>query len=324
MRRRNFRACAGAVPWLLRPGVSRAEEKIARIGYLARALPEWSEQRGLDEGLRERGYIEGRNVLIERRYTLAFDDELSSLAVELVRGNPDVIVTFGTPSTLAAQKATRTIPIVFAPAGDPVATGLATSLARPGGNVTGVSVLSTELNTKRLDLLKQLAPSLRRATYLGTLSNPVTSRALTSMQAAAKSMQLDLEVVNLRRREDVAPALGSMSWKSIGGLVVGGDAILRAEGSRIADAVRKARVPAIFPWRAFQPYGVVMIYDTDIKDVLRRSAYFVDRILKGASPAELPVEQVSTTTLIIDLRAAREQRIKVPEDLVYRADQVIR
>lgn len=324
MRRRQFLAYACAAPWLLRSDTGRAEDKIARIGYLARALPEWSEQRGLDEGLLERGYIEGKNILIERRYTLAFDDELGALAVNMVRGNPDVIVTFGTPSTQAVQKATRTIPIVFAPAGDPVGTGLVTSLARPGGNATGVSVLSTELNTKRLDLLKQLAPSLRRATYLTTLSNPVTSSALRSMHAAAKSMQISLDVVNLRRREDIAPALGSMSWKSIGGLVVGGDAILRAEGARIAEAVRKARVPAVFPWRAFQEYGVVMIYDTDIEDVLRRSAYFVDRILKGASPAELPVEQVMTTTLIIDLRAAHEQRIKVPVELVYRADKVIR
>ena len=324
MRRRDFLVCVGAASWLFRPGVSRAEDKIARIGFLARARPEWSEMRGLDEGLRERGYIEGKNILIERRYTLAFDDELSSLAVELVRANPDVIVTYGTPSAVAVRNATKTIPIVFTAAGDPLATGLAASLARPGGNATGVSIISTELSAKRLDLLKQLAPRLRKATYLSAVSNPFSASGVRSMQAAAKALQLKLDVVNVRRHEDVAAAIGAMSWKSIGGLVVGGDPIFLAEGARIAEAVRKARVPAVFPWRQFQEYGVVMIYDTDLKDVLRRGAYFVDRILKGTSPAELPVEQVSTTTLIIDLRAAREQRIKVPEELVYRADQVIR
>ncbi len=278
---------------------------------------------GLDEGLRERGYVEGKNVRIERRYTLGFD-ELNSLAVELARGNPDVMVTFGTPSTVAARNATKTIPIVFTAVGDPLATGLADSLARPGGNATGVSVISTELGAKRLDLLRQLAPRLHKVTYLSASSNPVSAPAVKSMQAAAKALQLKLDVVNVRRREDVAAAIGAMSWKSIGGLVVGGDPIFVAEGARIVEAVRKARVPAVFPWRQFQEYGVVMIYDTDLKDVLRRAAYFVDRILKGTSPAELPVEQVSTTTLIIDLRAAREQKIDVPAELVYRADQVIR
>jgi putative ABC transport system substrate-binding protein len=323
VKRRDFLLCVGAAPWLLRPRVSRAEDKIARIGFLARALPEWSALRGLDEGLRERGYVEGKNIRIERRYTLAFDD-LSSLAAELVRGNPDVIVTFGTPSAVAARNATKTIPIVFTAAGDPLATGLAASLARPGGNATGVSIISTELSAKRLDLLRQLAPRLRKATYLSAVSNPVSASGVRSTQAAAKALQLKLNVVNVRRHEDVAAAIGAISWKSIGGLVVDGDPIFLAEGARIAEAVRKARVPAVFPWRQFQEYGVVMIYDTDLKDVLRRGAYFVDRILKGASPAELPVEQVSTTTLIIDLRAAREQKIDVPAELVYRADQVIR
>ena len=263
-------------------------------------------------------------MLIETRRTLGHEAELRPLVAELVRMNPDLIVTVSTPAARAVLESTKTIPVVFLAAGDPVGTGLVPSLARPGGNATGLSLLTTELGTKRLDLLRQLAPRAKRFAALADMANPSEVVRAEPLQAAARSLSLKLEIYNATNAEEIRSALRIMPWKSIDGVLIGGDPIFIAEGARIASAVRAAKVPAVFAWRDFHEYGVLMSYGPDLRAVARRGAYYADRILKGAKPADLPVEQVSKVELVINQRVADEMGIKVPQELLFRADEVIR
>jgi putative tryptophan/tyrosine transport system substrate-binding protein len=324
MNRRVLLGLLAAVPWCTCGVYVYAQNRVPRIGLLERSGPSgqrWVE--GFQEGLHELGYFEGKNVLIESRRTLGHEAELRPLAAELVQTNPDVIVTISTPAAHAALEATKTIPVVFIAVGDPVGTGLVPSLARPGGNGTGVSVLSTELGVKRLDLLRQLAPRARRVASLVDLVNPSMAVQAKSLQAAARSLGMELETYNARNAEQIGVALRSIPWKAIDGVIIGGDPIFMAEGANIAKAVRAAKAPAIFPWREFHEYGVLMSYGPNLREVARRGALYVDKILKGAKPADLPVEQVTKVDLVIDLRVAHETHIKVPQQLLLRADEVI-
>jgi putative ABC transport system substrate-binding protein len=187
-----------------------------------------------------------------------------------------------------------------------------------------VSILSTELGAKRLDLLRQLAPRVRHVAFIVNLANPGSAIQLEPMKIAAKTLNIKLEVYNARNAQEVRSALHAIPWKSIDGVLIGGDGVFLAQGAEIAQAVHKARLPAVFPWREFHKYGVLMSYSPDLEEVMRRGAYYVDKILKGAKPSDLPVEQISKVGLIIDVRVAREQGIKVPQELLYRADEVIR
>ena len=324
MNRRDFLAVVGAAPWLVPDAYGEPQEKLPRIGFLGRLPPNLSAGEELRQGLREFGYVEGKDILIEWRQTLGYEDELRPLAAELVRKNVAVIVTFGTPAARAALEATKTIPVVFTAVGDPVATGLTTSLAKPSANGTGVSLLGAETATKRFDYLHQLSPRIRRVAYLGNPANPATRTGLESIRVAAQSVGIKLNTYNAINSGEIESALRTIPWKSVDGVLIAGDPIFLAEGAKIAQVVRAAKVPAIFPWREFHEYGVLMSYSSDWRDTLRRGAYFVAKILKGAKPSDLPVEQVSRIDLIIDLRVAREMRIKVPQELLYRADKVIR
>jgi putative tryptophan/tyrosine transport system substrate-binding protein len=323
MNRRVFLEFLGAAPSITYTVYGHAQNRVPRIGLLERG-PAGQLVEGFREGLHELGYIEGNNVFIETRRTLGHEAELRPLVAELVQMNPDVIVTFSTPAAHAALEATKTIPVVFIAVGDPVGTGLVPSLARPGGNGTGVSVLSTELATKRLDLLRQLAPRAKRVAYLVDLANPSQVVSAKSLQAAAQSLRLKLETYNATNASEIRSALRTIPWKSIDGVLIGGDPIFLVEGARIAEAIRVAKAPAIFPWRDFHEYNVLMSYSPNLREVARRGAHYVDKILKGAKPADLPVEQVAKVDLIIDLRVAEEIGIKVPQELLFRADQVIR
>jgi len=241
MKRRVFVGLVAAVPWLVHAVHGRAQNQVPRIGLLERGGPRgqpWAE--GFREELHELGYIEGKNVFIETRRTLGYEAELRPLAAELVQMNPDLIVTFSTPAARAALEATKTIPIVFVGAGDPLATGLVPSLARPGGNGTGVSVLSTELSSKRLDLLRQLVPHARRFANLADLANPAEAVRAKSMQTAARSLGIKLETFNATNVEEIGSALRTIPWKSIDGFLTGGDPIFLAEGAKIAKAVHSA------------------------------------------------------------------------------------
>jgi ABC-type uncharacterized transport system substrate-binding protein len=302
-----------------------APDRIPRVGVLT-SMPPWSAEDGFREGLREFGYVEGKNILIEWRRSREGDEGLEPLAAELVRMKTDVIVTFRTPPTRAALKATSTIPVVFTGVADALQSGLVTSLARPNANATGITLLSTELAPKRLDLLRQLAPRARKVAYLVNRANQVSVPQVDALRKAALALGLDLEIFDVRNagQTEVAAAVREMQRKAVDALIVGSDAILLSSGAKIAQAVHAGKIPAIFPWREYHEYGVVMSYGPDLRDGLHRGAYYVDRLLKGAKPADLPVEQVSKVELIIDLRAARSMGIRVPETLLYRADQVIR
>ena len=323
MNRRAFLGSLGATPWLASDVYGDTQGKVPRIGFLGRVTPNFEVKEGFQQGLRELGYSEGKNVLIEWHITLGYEDELRRLAAELVQMTPDVIVTFGTPPARAVLDATKIIPVVFAGVGDPLATGLVSNLARPEANGTGVSLLSSELGVKRLDLLRQLVPRARRVAYLVNLANPSNAVQANSVRAAAQSLGIKLDTYPARNPGEIESALRAIPWKSTDGMLIGGDPIFTAEGAKISKAARAARVPAVFPWPNYHEYGVLMSYGPNLRNVARRAAYYVDKILKGAKPSDLPVEQVSQVDLIIDLRVARELRIKVPEQLLFRADRLI-
>ena len=323
MNRRAFMVAFGAASWLVCVVQGVAQQKVPKIGFLGHVAPNSGQREGFQEGLRELGYVEGRTILIEWRNTLGYEDELRPLASELVQIAPDVIVTSSTPAARAALEATKTIPVVFAAVGDPIATGLVTNLARPEGNGTGVSLLSTELGVKRLDLLRQLAPRAHRVSYLVALANPSEAVRTKSVQAAAHALGIKLDIYNATNVEEIDSALRAIPWKSTDGVLIGSDPIFQAEGAKISEAVRTARVPAVFPWPDFHQYRVLMSYGPDLRKAASRAAYYVDKILRGAKPSDLPVEQISQMDLVIDLRVARELGVKVPPELLFRADRVI-
>jgi len=303
--------------------VGIGDNAVPKIGVLMRVAANWPGEHGLLEGLGQHGYVDGKNVLIEWRRASSDLADLRSLAAELVTRKVDVIVAFSTPAAVAALEATNTIPVVFAAAGDPLATGLATSLARPAGNATGISIQATEIAVKRFDLLHQLGVRARRVVYLVNLANPSGPPQLEPLRQAAKTMGMTLEVVDVHTAEEIHRALRSIPWRSIGGIVIGGDTIQLQEADEIARVVQRARVPAVFPYREYHRFGALLSYGPNLQRVYERTAYYVDRILKGAKPAELPVEQWSKFELIVDLRIARKMGIKVPQELLYRADEVI-
>ena len=322
MNRRAFLNALGAAPWLAAAVYSAAQEKVPKIGFLGRVESHSEAKEGFQQGLRELGYVEGKNIVIEWRTTLGYEDELRPLAAELVQIAPDVIVTYGTPAARAVLEETKIIPVVFAGVGDPIATGLVANLARPEANGTGVSLLSSELGVKRLDLLRQLVPRARRVAYLVDLANPSGAVQAKAVQATAQSLGIKLDTYNARNAAGIEAVLRAIPWKSTDGMLVG--AVFFTDAAKIAKAVRAARVPAVFSFPSFHEHRVLMSYGPDLRKVSSRAAYYVDRILKGAKPSDLPVEQVSQIELIIDLRVARELGIKVPQELLFRADRVIR
>jgi len=323
MNRRLFFVALASGLWLTHGSLSTAQQRIRRIGFLSYCVSSFDEQ-GFKQGLRELGYIEGKNIQIEWRRHLENAQELQPAADELVRSKVDILVTCGSPAARAALAATKTTPVVFT-TGDPVSSGFVASLANPGANATGVSILGPELAAKRLDLLRQLSPRVQRVALISNIANPGSAPALKNLQAAAKTLQIKVESYNARNALELDSALRAIRWKSIDGVMVGADAgLVLSQGAKIAQAIRKARLPAVFPWRQFHEYGVVMSYGPDSRELMRRGAQYVDKILKGANPADLPVEQVSKVDLVIDLRVAHELGITVPPELLYRADEVIR
>lgn len=294
-----------------------------RIGVLILSLANSPLEQGLRDGLREVGYIEGKNIVIEwRRYARA-DQELPSLAADLVQSPVDLIVTLGSIATKVALKAS-TGPVVFVAVGDPVATGFAASLAKPGGRGTGISTLSTELIAKRLELLHQAAPQARRIVYLMNSANPINALALEEVQKAARALRLKLETLDIRDAASIDAAFRASSHGATDAVLVAADFLFLANKAKIAWNVRKLRLPAMVPWRENLDDGLLMSYGPNLNWVMRRAATYVDKILKGAKPGDLPIEQVSTYELIIDLRVARAMGIHVPQDLLLRADEVIR
>ena len=326
MERRTFLRVLASL--LVAPVTAEAQQtrKTYRIGLLgtvpltnAGAARIWG---GFFEGLRQLGYDEGRNIVIEGRYSEGRFERLPGFVAELVRLKVDVIVAATTTPT-AAKRVTSTIPIVMTNEADPVGSGLVASLAKPGGNVTGLTSRVTELVGKRLQLLKEAMPQLSR---LAVLANPLDRDhqiALQEAQAVARTMKLRLEIVKARYPTEIADAVSAATKGEAGALLVLGGPMLFTEHARIVDLAAKGRVPVYGPQREYADAGGLLTYGIDQRDNFRRAATYVDKILKGAKPADLPVEQPNKFELVINLKAAKAFGLTIPPSLLARADQVI-
>jgi len=304
--------------------------KVPRIGYLSSGDPATDSNRSeaIRRALRELGYIEGQNIAIEYRYGEGKLDRFPELAAELVRLKVDIIVVAGgDPVIQAAKNATKTIPIVMIGAGsDPVEVGLVESLARPGGNVTGVTSLSRELGGKRLELLKEAVPKVARVAVLYDPSNPPSVREVKEvLPVPARALRLTIQPWEVRDAEDFEKVFAALDKQRPDGLyVLGAGRLVRTNLKRTVGFALKSRLPSVYQSRAGVEAGGLMSYGADGADSYRRVAYYVDRILKGAKPADLPVEQPTKFELVINLRTAKQIGLTIPQSMLYRADKVIK
>jgi putative ABC transport system substrate-binding protein len=301
--------------------------KVPRVAYLSAssAASATGVVEAFRQGLRELGYVEGRNILIEYRWADGRFERLPALAADLARLGVDVIVASNTPAALAARNATGTIPIILVTSGDPVGSGLVASLARPGGNVTGLSLMSTlAISGKQLELLKEAFPRVSHVAVLANPANPPTAGLLTETELAARPLGLRLRVVQVRELKEFDDAFAMMKNERVPALLVLADPLVNDNRARIVAFAATNRLPAIYPYRTFVDAGGLMSYGVDPSDLSRRAATYVDRILKGAKPAELPIEQPTKFELIINLKTAKALGLTIPPSLLLRADQVIK
>ncbi len=298
--------------------------KVYRIGMLE-AVPAAQNAANLDalrKGLRELGYVEGRNLVIEYRSADGRAERFSELAAELVRLKVDLIVTRGTPAANAAKAATATIPVVMATMGDPSA--IVTSFAHPGGNITGVTTFSTELTAKRIELLKELVPSLSHVALLHNMGNPAATPEWEETKAAARSLDLQAELLDVRDEADLRGAFEKATRQHVDALIIGADGLTQMNQPTIVDLAARHRLPAAYPAREFVEAGGLIAYAVNYPDLYFRFASFADKIFKGAKPGELPVEQPTKFQLAINVRTAKALGLAVPQSLLVRADEVIR
>jgi putative ABC transport system substrate-binding protein len=275
----------------------------------------------LRQRLRELGYLEGQNIAFEAKGADGKSERLADLAAELVRLKASIIVTAGTRAAQAAKKATTTIPIVMATSADPVGDGLVASLSRPGGNVTGVTTVSAELGGKRLELLQEVVPRLSR---VGVLWDPRGGLAVKETQVAAQGRGVQLQILEVGGPKDFDSAFLTMARERSGALLVISTPMLFSERRRIADLAAKHRLPAVYHWKEYVEAGGLMSYGTDLADGFRRAAIYVDKILKGSKPADLPVEQPTKFELVINLKTAKQIGLTIPPNVLARADRVIK
>jgi putative ABC transport system substrate-binding protein len=310
---------------LVAPLAAEAQQpaKAARLGYLSpRSGPSYLDE-AFRQGLRELGYVEGDNVLIEFRWADWKPDRTAAFAAELVRLKVDVIVaTGGGVTALAAKQATPTIPIVFI-VGDPLKSGVATRVDRPGGNLTGINLLTSDLNVKRLELLKGAVPRISRVAVLSNPVNPPTAGLLKELEGAARALRVNLRVLDARERQAIDEAFVVMARERVEALVVMSDPMFFAQRERIVDLAAKHRMPGIYEWREFAEAGGLLSYGANLADQYRRLATYVDKILKGAKPGDLPIEGPAKFDLVINMKTAKALGLTIPPSLLLRADQVI-
>ena len=297
-----------------------------RIGWLSAGVPLPDlDSEAFRQGLRALGYVEGQNLVLESRYAGGRAEQLPDLAAELVRLKVDVIVAGGTAAIRAAQHATRTIPIVMAVAYDPIGQRFVASLARPGGNITGLSWLGAELLGKRLELLKEVVPQGTRIAVLANPGNPAYADNMDNLTMAARALGLHLQVAEVRRADELDTAFTAMTREGADALIVLEDSlVLSTLGGRIAESAATSRLPAMYGWRRHVDAGGLMAYGPSMRDMQRRAAVYVDKILKGAKPADLPVEQPTTFELVINLKTANDLGLTIPPSLLFQATEVIR
>ena len=317
----------GALLWALcLPASGQQSGKIPRIGYLNASSISTNPARieAFRQGLRELGYVEGRNIIIEYRAAEEKLDRLPALAIELVRLNVDVIVTAGPPGTRAAKEANVTIPIVMGFDNDPVGNGFVANLARPGGNITGLSALSPEITGKRLELLKETLPTLSRVAVLGTSSQAGTAQSLREVELAAGGYRVRLQQLDVADPKDIAIAFESAVNGHSEALLVLQSAVLNPHRKQIVELAAKNRMPAIYPQSEYTEAGGLMYYGANTADLFRRAAIYVDKILKGAKPSDLPVEQPTKFELVINIKTAKQIGLTIPPNILARADKVIK
>ena len=325
MKRREFiTLLGGAAAW---PMAARAQQRpnVPRVGYLfslaqAESRHLWEACR---QGLRELGYVEGQNIFLEARWAEGKYDRLPALVAELEQLKVDVLIAAATPTNIAAKAGTGTMPVVFVAVADPVRAGLIASLARPGGRFTGLSLLTPETSGKRLQLLTEAVPNVRRVTVLLNPGNLANFVFVEETQAAARPLGIELQLLEVRNPSDVERAFVTASAGRVNAMVVFDDPFIHSHRARIIELAAHHRLPAICGTREYADEGLLMAYGPHRPDLYRRSAVFLDKILKGAKPADIPVEQPTRFELIVNLKAAKALGLELPTVLTYRADEVI-
>jgi putative ABC transport system substrate-binding protein len=299
--------------------------KIPRIAFLyASVVPEGGGPTQIKKALRELGYVEGKNIGFEYRHAEGKLDRLAALAAELVRLKMDVILTGGSTATRAAKAASPTIPIVMLQDNDPVRSGFIESLARPGGNITGLSTVRPEVSGKRLELLREVVPGLSQVAVLGSSTNPGNSEGLKQTELAAQALKVKIEYIDVRALKEMDGAFRAARSGSADGVLVLGGPIFNVNPKLVAEAAIKSRLPAVFVRQNFVNAGGLMSYGVNLADLQRRAAIYVDKILKGAKPEELPVEQPTKFELLINLKTAKQIGLTIPPQVLARADRVIK
>jgi putative ABC transport system substrate-binding protein len=306
--------------------VESQQTKVRRIGFLGATYSSTNSARieAFRQGLRDLGYVEGKNIGIEYRWAEGKSERLPDLAADLVRLKVDIIVTAGPAATRPAKEATSTIPIVMSFDNDPVGSGFVASLARPGGNITGLSAVFPELSGKRLELLKEVVPMLSRMAVLGTSTNSGNAQALKEIELAAGAFKVQLQTLDVLHPKDIEPAFRTAAKGRADAMLVLSSAIIFSKRTQIAGLAVKNRLPVNFPQNEYVEDGGLMSYAPNYADLFRRAATYVDKILKGAKPSELPVEQPTKFEFIINLKAAKQIGLTIPPNVLARADRVIR
>ena len=325
MKRRTFIAGLGGAAAL--PFAARAQQagKVWRVGMLD-TTPATLNATNIDafrQELRRLGYVEGTNLVIEYRSGEGRPERFPNLAAELLGLHVDIIVTRGTPAALAAKKATTTLPIVMAAIGEPVETGMVTSLAKPGGNVTGLSAFVTELTAKRVEMIREVIPGIRRIALLDNMNNGSVPAQWDEAKRAAVAFGIEAQLRDVRKPEDIDTAFSAMAAQPFDALLVGLDSVVIANRARVTELAAQHRLPAIYASREFTEAGGLLSYGPHYGDLYRRAAIYVDKIFKGANPAELPVEQPTKLETVINLKVAKALGLTVPPTLLARADEVI-
>jgi putative ABC transport system substrate-binding protein len=326
MRRREFIRLLGgaAAAW---PLAARAQQpaKVARIGFLGNstAALEANLVGPFRDGLRELGYEEGRDIVIEYRWADGRYERFPALIAELIALKVDAIVTAGTPASLAVKKATTTIPLVMVAVGDPVATGLVASLARPGGNITGLTSISVEMEGKRLELLREVVPKVSHIAVLWNAASPIQVIEEGEVRAAARVLGIKMLSLGVRTREEIDDALATIIRERPDALLVLADRLFLHHRTRIMDFAAQERLPGVHAYRELVEAGGLMSYGPSYADMHRRAAAYVDKILKGAKPADLPVERPVKFELVVNLKAAKALGLTIPPSVIFRADEVI-
>jgi len=318
---------AGALLVLAVIAEAQQAKKVPRIGYLSNNDPATISVRGdpFRRGLRELGYVEGKNIFIEWRFAEGKPDRLSALAAELARLKVDIIVTSGRILTRAAKEATSTIPIVMTQDSDPVANGFVASLARPGGNITGLSTLAPELSGKRVELLKEIVPNLSRVAVFGTSTTPGDAQILREVELAARAFGVKTQYLDILNPKDIETAFrAAVKGRAEAILPIWAGVVSMPQRTKIAELAVRNRLPTIFTSSPFVDAGGLMSYGANTADLDRRAATYVDKILKGAKPADLPVEQPKKFEFIINLKAAKQISLTIPASVLARADRVIK